>query len=138
MNYYPYSPGDSLGAPYPYSPDASLGGVPYPSPQPQTQEWGGMGPTPVPNPFTPQGQPEWMQGAWSAPWWGMSAANPQQALTQQDLMYQEPQAPPVAPAQQEDPRSRLVSAMMRTRDEINKLRQQYDARNTRYFTMFEP
>jgi hypothetical protein len=78
----------------------------------QTTGWGGMGPTPTPQTFTQEGMPSWMQAGpgmtygqqgptnwFAAPWWGMSAANPEQALTQEDLMYQPPPPPSPAPSQ---------------------------------------
>ena len=108
-----------------------------PSSQLQTEGWEGMGPTPVPNPFTQQGQPTWMQGAWSAPWWGMSAVNPQQALTQQDLMYQQPPQPPQPPP--EDPRSRFIESIMRSRDLMRRMRsERYGYENSTYHGFMDP
>lgn len=99
--------GGSKQAPAPAPPKAEHQDI-------RTTGWGGMGPTATPQTFTQQGMPTWMQQGnqmqqpgyqqgqpnwFAAPWWGMSAANPGQALTQQDLMYQQPQAAP-QPAQQ--------------------------------------
>lgn len=98
----------------------------------QTTGWGGMGPTQVPQTFTQQGMPQWMrpgnqaqqpgtvpgqQTNWfGVPWWGMSAANPGQALSQQDLMYQQQAQPPAAQqaesAQRGSPMDILRSAAM--------------------------
>ena len=63
-----------------------------------------------------------MQGAFAAPWWGMSAANPQQALTAQDLMYQQPVQAPAPP--QEDPSSRYLAEMMRMKAQLRRLQEQ--------------
>lgn len=81
-----------------------------------TTSWGGMGPTATPQTFTQDAKPPWMQegnfgvGAtpgqsqnwFASPWWGMSASDPTQALTQEDLMYQAPAAP-AAPAEEAAP-----------------------------------
>ncbi len=79
---------------------------PVPQVDLQTSGYGGMGYTPVLQTFTPAGRPSWMQGDFAAPWWGMSAANPQQRLTQADLQPP-PQPPPqlaaAQPYMQQDP-----------------------------------
>ena len=77
-------------------------------------QYPGMGYTPVQNPFTAQGKPPWMQGWFDMPTWGMSAADPTRALTQQDLMAQNqtptmgakaPAAPAAATEPQVDPQA---------------------------------
>jgi hypothetical protein len=86
----------------------------------QTTGWEGMGPTPVPNPFTQQGQPSWAQGAFAAPWWGMSAANPAQPLTEQDLVYQQPPQEASAPPQEYSGLQYLIE-MLRMKEQLRRL-----------------
>ena len=60
----------------------------------------GLGYQQVPNPYTADGKPAWMQGHFANPSWGMSAANPSQALTQADFGPQPPPPQAQAPQQQ--------------------------------------
>lgn len=78
----------------------------------QTEGWPGMGYTPVPQTFTPEAMPYWMQANnapqqqgyiqgqpnwFAAPWWGKDAVTGQN-LTQEMLQPQLP-PPPSAPAE---------------------------------------
>lgn len=82
---------------------------PVPQAQLQTTGWAGTGPTQVPQTFHMGAIPSWMDANranqqpghvpgspnwFGADWWGRSASNPAQMLTNEDLMYQQPVAPP--------------------------------------------
>ena len=58
-----------------------------------------FGPTATPNPYVSGNTPDWAQGAFAMPWWGLDPFG--QPLTQEQMMYQAPPAPAQqAPAQQ--------------------------------------
>lgn len=106
-----------------YVPPAQM--KPVPQFEFPTGQWGGVGPTPVENPFTQQGMPLWMrpdasgqpgyvqgQPNWfGMPSWGMSAADPTRALTQEDLMYQPPPPPPPQAAPASEPEMPIARRM---------------------------
>ena len=76
--------------------------VPEPQVQQTTFNPTGGGPVPTPQTFTQQGMPPWMNGWFSAPWWGMNAATGQ-PMGQNDLQAQQPA--PAAQAQQAMPQA---------------------------------
>jgi hypothetical protein len=55
-------------------------------------QWQNIGYQQSMSPYTAQGRPSWMQGHFSNPSWGMSAADPRVALTQEMLGPQGQQA----------------------------------------------
>jgi len=59
-----------------------------------------FGPTATPNPYVYGNTPDWAQGAFAMPWWGLDPFG--QPLAQEQMMYQQPDTPaaPAAPAPQ--------------------------------------
>lgn len=88
------------GSKYKAPPPAQM--KPVPQADLQTTGWGGMGYQQVPQTYTAQGKPSWMQGVWDMPSWGTDAATGQ-ALTQQMLQPQVPAQAQKAPQQTQQP-----------------------------------
>jgi hypothetical protein len=57
-----------------------------------------FGPTATQNPYVSGNTPDWAQGHFAMPWWGLDPMG--QPLTQEQMMYQAPPAPPPGQQQQ--------------------------------------
>jgi hypothetical protein len=58
-----------------------------------------FGPTATQNPYVAGNTPDWAQGHFAMPWWGLDPMG--QPLTQEQMMYQAPPAPPPGQQQQQ-------------------------------------